>query len=71
MESKDIILHERDVALRLGLSIAWLQKARYLGQGPRFVKVGGPSGRAVRYRESDIAEYISQNIVETNDTRGN
>src|SRR5436853_577206 len=44
------LLHERDAARILGLSVAWLQRARWSGTGPPYVKAGGPGGRAVRYK---------------------
>jgi predicted DNA-binding transcriptional regulator AlpA len=50
----DPLLHSRDVAKLLGVSTSWLAKARLTGDGPRFVKIG----RAVRYLESCVKEYI-------------
>jgi hypothetical protein len=46
----DPLLHPRDV----NVSTSWLAKSRLSGDGPRFVKVG----RAVRYLESAVREYI-------------
>ena len=50
----DPLLHPRDVAKLLGVLTSWLAKARLSGNGPRFVKIG----RAVRYLESSLKEYI-------------
>ncbi len=50
----DPLLHPRDVAKILNVSTSWLAKARLSGDGPRFVKIG----RAVRYLESAVREYI-------------
>jgi predicted DNA-binding transcriptional regulator AlpA len=50
----DPLLHPRDVAKLLSVSTSWLAKARLSGNGPRFVKIG----RAVRYLESSLKEYI-------------
>lgn len=50
----DPLLHARDAARILNVSISWLAKARLSGEGPRFVKIG----RAVRYLESSLCEYI-------------
>lgn len=58
------LLHERDAAEMLGMSIAWMQKARYLGTGPRFIKTGGKHGRAVRYLHADLLAYINENAVD-------
>lgn len=64
------MLCERDAALYLGCSIAWLQKARYLGHGPRYCKIGGQNGRAIRYRLADLEAYVTANMIETTDSRG-
>jgi predicted DNA-binding transcriptional regulator AlpA len=50
----DPLLHPRDAAQILGVFISWLAKARLSGDGPRYVKIG----RAVRYLESSLREYI-------------
>ena len=50
----DPLLHPRDVGKILNVSLSWLAKARLSGDGPRFVKVG----RAVRYPQSAVREYI-------------
>jgi predicted DNA-binding transcriptional regulator AlpA len=50
----DPLLHPRDAAKLLSVSTSWLAKARLSGNGPRFVKIG----RAVRYLESSLKEYI-------------
>jgi len=45
------------VAGFLGLPIATLAQWRYLGKGPRWIKVG----RHVRYRMADVEHWLSQN----------
>ena len=50
----DPLLHPRDAAKMLQVSLSWLAKSRLRGDGPRYVKIG----RAVRYPESSIREYI-------------
>lgn len=62
-EQIDRLLHSVEAARVLGVSPAWLARERWKGTGPIFVKVGGPSGRAVRYRASDLAEWIDRNAV--------
>jgi hypothetical protein len=47
----------------LGVSTAWLERKRWEGRPPAYVRVGGPNGRAVRYRESDLLNYIEANTV--------
>ena len=54
------------VALRLGISERTLERKRCDGTEPRFVKVG----RAVRYRESDLAEWLAlQTVRSTSEAR--
>ena len=59
------LLHTRDAAIILGVSPAWLERKRWEGRPPIYVRVGGPSGRAVRYRETDLRTYIESNVVES------
>jgi predicted DNA-binding transcriptional regulator AlpA len=54
----DPLLHPRDAARMLSLSISWLAKSRLSGTGPRYVKIG----RSVRYPESSIREYIKSRM---------
>lgn len=57
------LLREQEAAKLLGVSHYWLQRQRWLGTGPNWVRVGGPHGRAVRYRGSDIEGWIESNVV--------
>jgi len=50
----DPLLYPQDAAKILNVSMSWLAKARLSGDGPRFVKIG----RAVRYLESGLRDYI-------------
>jgi len=52
--SIDPLLHPKDPAKALNVSASFLAKARLSGTGPRYVKIG----RAVRYPESSLREYI-------------
>ena len=54
------------VALQLGISERTLERKRCDGTGPRFVKVG----RAVRYRESDVAEWLAAQTVRSTSEAG-
>lgn len=49
------LLNQTEVAEFLGLSEAWLERARWAGNGPRYVKFG----RAVRYKFADIEKYLA------------
>jgi predicted DNA-binding transcriptional regulator AlpA len=57
------LLHTRDAAKILGVSTAWLERKRWEGKPPRYVRIGGADGRAVRYRENDLLNYIEENTV--------
>jgi hypothetical protein len=48
------LLHPKDAAKVLNVSISWLAKARMTGEGPEFVKIG----RAVRYPEPGLRKFI-------------
>lgn len=39
----------------------WAQRARWQGDGPRYVKLG----RHVRYRAEDVEEWINSNLRES------
>ena len=49
------LYNEKETAKLLSLSVKTLQRYRYTGGGPIYVKLG----KSVRYKESDIAKYIS------------
>ncbi len=49
------LLHERDAAKILAMTPAWLQRQRWLGTGPSYVK----HGRAVRYELAAIEDWIA------------
>ena len=58
------LLRERDAAKFLGVSDSWLQRQRWLGTGPVWIRVGGPRGRAVRYERADLEKWIESNSVD-------
>jgi predicted DNA-binding transcriptional regulator AlpA len=51
------LMNAAELGQRLSKSTAALANWRYLGLGPRFVKVG----KAVRYRVSDVEAWLDQN----------
>jgi len=61
------LLTEQEAASLYGLSPAWFQKKRWQGGGPRFVRVG----RAIRYREQDLRDFLEAqpSRVSTSDSR--
>lgn len=53
------LLTTTEAAEFLGVSKAFLERDRWAGARVQFVKIGS---RAVRYRLSDLEEYIEQQI---------
>lgn len=67
----EMLLPERDAAMLLGVSTSWLQKQRWRGTGPAYVRVGGRPNGAVRYLRSGLERWIEQNrVVPTQVRRG-
>ena len=58
------LLNEKEVALQLGVSRSWLQKARVYGFGPKFIKLRRPRG-AVRYLQGDINAFLDRGTIDT------
>ena len=52
----DQLYNEKETAKLLSMSVKTLQRYRYTGGGPIYVKLG----KSVRYKESDIAKYVSE-----------
>lgn len=48
---------QKQLADYLGKSTAWCERARWAGEGPRFIKLG----RHVRYRVEDVLAWIESN----------
>ena len=57
MDPIEPLLHERDVSLLTGRSVASLRRDRLLGGGIPYAKLGS----LVRYDPHDIREYIARN----------
>ena len=62
LESKsarvDRLLTPRDAATVLRLSPSWLAKARMLGDGPPYVKLG----RSIRYRHGALEQWMKSRV---------
>lgn len=52
------LMDQHDLASYLGKSEAWCERARWAGEGPRFIKLG----RNVRYRAEDVLAWIEGNV---------
>lgn len=53
------LLSEYEAADILGFSVKTLQRRRWLRETPQFIKLG----RKVRYRLSDLQQFINQSAV--------
>lgn len=54
------LLNEKQAADFLGLKPRTLQAWRWAGGGPKYVRL---SARAVRYRQSDLDDYVAARIA--------
>lgn len=52
---------QRQLAHYIGKSTAWCERARWAGEGPRYIKLG----RHVRYRADDVFAWIEENARES------
>jgi hypothetical protein len=53
------LLTEAEAARVLGFTPRFLQHRRYVGEGPRFVRV---SARAIRYRPEDLEAWAADRL---------
>ena len=56
------LLHTSEAAAILGLKPSMLERLRWLGEGPPFVRP--TNSRAVRYRHEDILAWIDKHRVD-------
>lgn len=60
------ILNETQAGEFLGFESQTLRNWRCAGRGPTFIKVS----RTIRYRASDLIEFLDRHVVKTGDTGG-
>ena len=60
MPADETIVTSKAVAAHLQVGVQTLAKWRSEGRGPRYLRMG----RAIRYRMSDIDEFIKNNVTE-------
>lgn len=53
------LLTTREVSALIGVPAGTLQNLRWRGEGPKYVKV---SRRSVRYRDTDLEQWISEHV---------
>lgn len=56
----EALLNEKQVAAHLAVSLATLRSWRFRGIGPVYVKLGDGKKTPVRYRPTDIEQFIVQ-----------
>jgi excisionase family DNA binding protein len=61
------LLTESEAASLLTLSVKTLRNWRVSGKGPRFVRL---SGRAIRYRRSDLEAFIDAGVRKSTSDHG-
>jgi len=63
-----VLLDQAQAAEQLGVSKRFLEIRRYVGDGPRFVKI---SSRCIRYRKADLDEWVETKLrASTSDMGG-
>ena len=55
---------QRQLAAYIGKSTAWCERARWIGDGPKFIKLG----RHVRYRLEDVMQWIDSHCAQRSTT---
>ena len=55
---------EKDAAAYIGLTPAYLRKARRLGKGPNYLRLG----RTIRYRIRDLDAWLEAHVVQTRES---
>ncbi|MFN9187504.1 MAG: helix-turn-helix transcriptional regulator [Betaproteobacteria bacterium] len=56
------IMTPEQVAEALQVHIGTLERWRFLGQGPRFIKMGEGRRSAIRYRKQDVDDWLLGNM---------
>lgn len=55
------LMTQKELCAYIGKSEAWAERARLDGSGPPYVKLG----RSVRYRASDVEDWINKTLRES------
>lgn len=58
--SLPLLMDQKSLAAYIGKSTYWCERARWAGEGPRFIKLG----RNVRYRADDVMKWIEESTRE-------
>jgi len=55
------LLNEKEVAKLIGMSVYWLRRCRWVGNGIPYVKMDGVCG-SVRYRREDVEAFLDARV---------
>jgi predicted DNA-binding transcriptional regulator AlpA len=55
---------EDDAAAYIGMTVAYLRKARQQGRGPTYLRLG----RSIRYRTPDLDAWLEKHVVRTRES---
>lgn len=56
-----INLNETEASDQYGMSVFWYRRARWQGDGPRFIKLGG----AVLYPRTELDAFFNERLVKS------
>lgn len=59
----DGVMTAKEAADALKVKVTLLRDWRYRGRGPKFLRLGGGNGGAIRYRERDIESFLNECTV--------
>lgn len=62
------LLNEKEVSKLIGMSVHWLRRKRWSGGGIPYCKLGERG--AVRYRSSDVEEFIAGKVRKSTSDQG-
>ncbi len=64
----DQLLRQEEAAALLNVTPRCLENWRHRGEGPKFVRI---SARCIRYRKSDLTQFIEARLKTSTSDRGN
>lgn len=66
LDDRTTTVTPEEAAQRIGIKVGTIQNWRWSGRGPKFIKCGG----RVRYRLSDLAEWLDAQTRSSTSDRG-
>jgi hypothetical protein len=56
----------KTAAQYLGVTVSFLEQARFRHVGPQYLRFGEKKGCSIRYRQADLDEFVSISLVSPN-----